>query len=149
MARSGASLACWVAGITLFLSVCTGNSDAAATPVKGTRKFCNVTGLAGDYRYEACGDFCKAEKAVNHCRYCKCKTCAFCQARLADTATSVHQARRKKKGGKRRRVKNSQPSAESVTVTVKHEPPSSAKVRKNRKRRAARAAETKTADVAA
>merc|ERR1719331_1615467 len=46
------------------------------------RKFCNTTAhgnLKGDYAYEACGAFCKATKATNHCRFCKCKACSFCK----------------------------------------------------------------------
>lgn len=42
--------------------------ESKATTVPLKRKFCNVTGLPGDYRYEACGEFCKEKKAVNHCR---------------------------------------------------------------------------------
>ena len=40
---------------------------------KPKRKFCNTTtyALKGDYAYEACGAFCKAAKAVNHCK-CAC-----------------------------------------------------------------------------
>ena len=56
--------------------------DQAALPVEVTgrqlaeekktpngRKYCNTTqyGLKGDYAYEACGTFCKAEKATNQC----------------------------------------------------------------------------------
>ena len=57
---------------------------------KPKRKFCNTTlagGFKGDYAYEACGTFCKAEKAQNHCKFCKCKACGFCSAMKGTSAS--------------------------------------------------------------
>ena len=41
------------------------------------RRLCH-TSLPGDYGFETCGGFCKSERAADHCKYCKCRTCAFC-----------------------------------------------------------------------
>ena len=27
---------------------------------------------------QACGAFCEAAKAINHCKFCKCRACSFC-----------------------------------------------------------------------
>ena len=36
------------------------------------------SGIAGDAARRGCAEWCKAEKAPNHCRFCKCAGCAFC-----------------------------------------------------------------------
>ena len=36
--------------------------------------------LKGDLPFMACGSFCKAAKAGNHCKFCKCRTCPYCTA---------------------------------------------------------------------
>jgi len=47
----------------------TGRQLAEEKKTPNGRKYCNTTqyGLKGDYAYEACGTFCKAEKATNQC----------------------------------------------------------------------------------
>lgn len=70
-------------------------AEAAAKP---KRKYCNTSayGLKGDYAYEACGAFCKQAKAVNHCKFCKCRACSFC-ATTASFARNVLGAKGKGK----------------------------------------------------
>lgn len=69
-----------------------------AVPATGAkRKFCNSS-MPGDYRYEACGEFCKAAKAKNHCQYCKCHTCTFCTADMIQAAKTKTRRLLKKKG---------------------------------------------------
>ena len=41
-------------------------------PLASARTACRST-LPGDFRYKACGDFCKQAKAANHCK-CACPT---------------------------------------------------------------------------
>jgi len=57
---------------------------------KPKRKYCNTSayGLKGDYAYEACGAFCKQAKAVNHCKFCKCRACEFC-ASIGSSSTPL------------------------------------------------------------
>ena len=43
----------------------------------GSRVRCTST-MRGDFTYATCGAFCTESKKVNHCRYCKCRTCSFC-----------------------------------------------------------------------
>lgn len=38
---------------------------------------CNSS-LFGDARRTLCSSFCKPIKAANHCKWCKCKACAWC-----------------------------------------------------------------------
>jgi len=33
----------------------------------------------GDTNFELCAPFCKSDKASGHCKFCKCKACAFCK----------------------------------------------------------------------
>jgi hypothetical protein len=42
-----------------------------------SRESCSTT-KPGDFTYKACAPFCKAERAQQHCLYCKCQTCDFC-----------------------------------------------------------------------
>ena len=73
------------------------DAPATTTTTKPKRKFCNAT-LPGDYRYEACGEFCKSAKAKNHCQYCKCHTCTFCTADIIAASKKKQQRFLKKKG---------------------------------------------------
>jgi len=41
------------------------------------------SGLSGDTNEVGCAAFCKADKASNHCRFCKCRTCGFCASLLS------------------------------------------------------------------
>ena len=72
-------------------------AEGAAPAPSAKRKFCNST-MPGDYRYEACGEFCKSVKAKNHCQYCKCRTCTFCTADMVQTSKSKTRRLLKKKG---------------------------------------------------
>mmetsp|Transcript_62301 Transcript_62301/g.103603 ORF Transcript_62301/g.103603 Transcript_62301/m.103603 type:complete len:210 (-) Transcript_62301:215-844(-) len=36
------------------------------------------SGLKGDAATELCASFCSAQKAENHCQFCKCRSCAYC-----------------------------------------------------------------------
>ena len=38
---------------------------------------------------QMCGGFCKASKAANHCKFCKCKTCSFCGGKPVAAALPV------------------------------------------------------------
>lgn len=38
------------------------------------------SGLKGDLHFRNCSSFCRAEKAVNHCKFCKCQSCSYCAA---------------------------------------------------------------------
>eukprot|EP00327_Prymnesium_parvum_P032887 CAMPEP_0195611378 /NCGR_PEP_ID=MMETSP0815-20121206/10309_1 /TAXON_ID=97485 /ORGANISM="Prymnesium parvum, Strain Texoma1" /LENGTH=183 /DNA_ID=CAMNT_0040751427 /DNA_START=35 /DNA_END=586 /DNA_ORIENTATION=- len=64
----------------VFAALACGLTSAADPSSKPKRKWCNTTvhGFAGDYAYEACGSFCKEAKAMNHCKFCKCRACSFC-----------------------------------------------------------------------
>merc|ERR1719198_202062 len=88
-------LAALAALLCLFVRESTAEGAAPATGAK--RKFCNST-MPGDYRYEACGEFCKAAKAKNHCQYCKCHTCTFCTADMIQASKSKTRRLLKKKG---------------------------------------------------
>jgi hypothetical protein len=93
------------------------------------RKTCPITNLPGDYRYEACGEFCKEPKAGNHCRYCKCKSCSFCQARLADVANQIHDNKVQLKAKRKaRKAAAAGDAGQTVTVQVQ----TGAKKRKNK-----------------
>ena len=78
---------------------------------KPSRKFCNTTlagSLTGDYAYEACGAFCKQAKAQNHCKFCKCRACAFCKmpaqaAAIVDKTPSL--SKEKKHSSKLKKLK--------------------------------------------
>jgi len=50
-----------------------GNSSAA-------KKTKCESSLKGDLPFMACGSFCKAARAGNHCTFCKCRTCPYCTA---------------------------------------------------------------------
>merc|ERR1719198_586952 len=88
-------LAALAALLCLFVRESAAEGAAPATGAK--RKFCNAT-LPGDYRYEACGEFCKSAKAKNHCQYCKCHTCTFCTADIIAASKKKQQRFLKKKG---------------------------------------------------
>jgi hypothetical protein len=107
--------------------------EEAGRSLAEKRKSCNGTNLPGDFRYEvrapaspsapaahtrasllpdhstapllqACGEFCKEQKATNHCRYCKCASCAFCKDSVATMASTLHAnkgAKRLKRQGAR------------------------------------------------
>lgn len=93
--RSSSLLAALAALLCLFVRESAAEGAAPATGAK--RKFCNST-MPGDYRYEACGEFCKAAKAKNHCQYCKCHTCTFCTADMIEASKSKTRRLLKKKG---------------------------------------------------
>ena len=65
-----------------------------ASLAAGDRKKC-VSGLKGDYQYEACGSFCKASQASRHCSFCKCRECSYCKEKeaiaVAKEKDGVHQ----------------------------------------------------------
>lgn len=54
---------------------------------EGDRQYCS-SNRPGDFKYRACGTFCKAERVSQHCGFCKCMTCTFCE-KAAGAATSV------------------------------------------------------------
>ena len=59
-----------------------GNSSAGkgGSSVAKAKKTKCESGLKGDLPFMTCGSFCKAAKAGNHCKFCKCRTCAYCTA---------------------------------------------------------------------
>ena len=94
-----------------------GGADAPATTTttKPKRKFCNAT-LPGDYRYEACGEFCKSAKARNHCQYCKCHSCTFCPPDAIASSKKKTQRLLKKKGPFAKPKKNKKAKATDSSV---------------------------------
>jgi len=56
-----------------------GNSSAKTGGAKPKKTKCE-SGLKGDLPFITCGSFCKAAKAGNHCKFCKCRSCAYCTA---------------------------------------------------------------------
>jgi len=41
---------------------------------------CDTAGMKADAVSATCSHFCQAERASNHCRYCKCRACPYCEA---------------------------------------------------------------------
>lgn len=70
---------------------------------------------------QACGEFCKEPKATNHCRYCKCRSCSFCQAKVHEMAPKIHEAKKAKKAKRSAKKEAAAGGASEHTVTVKVE----------------------------
>ena len=89
---------------------------------KPKRKYCNTSayGLKGDYAYEACGAFCKQAKAVNHCKFCKCRACTFC-ASVAQKS-SLGGVTKRSKGTNTPGVKAAKKGLKQATGQSKKEP---------------------------
>ena len=89
---------------------------------KPKRKYCNTSayGLKGDYAYEACGAFCKQAKAVNHCKFCKCRACTFC-ASVAQKS-SLGGVMKRSKGTNTPGVKAAKKGLKQATGQSKKEP---------------------------
>ena len=50
----------------------------AGKAVGGAGKEQCASGIKGDLPFMTCAGFCKSSKATNHCKFCKCRTCAYC-----------------------------------------------------------------------
>ena len=73
-------------------------------------------------------------------RACRCKACPFCQARLADSANQMRQARKSGKMRRRGMKKKQEQSESTVTVTVNTPAPTTPRKRRKRRKGAPEAA---------
>ena len=73
-------------------------------------------------------------------RACRCKACPFCQARLADSANQMRQARKSGKMRRRGMMKKQEQSESTVTVTVNTPAPTTPRKRRKRRKGAPEAA---------
>ena len=109
--HSAAAYAPWPSELEIWEA-----SEQPRRLLKETRKFCNVSeyGLKGDYAYEACSNFCKQAKASNHCRFCKCRACAFCKVTATESTASSSWQADKQASSHRKRSGSSSRSGETI-----------------------------------
>mmetsp|Transcript_72573 Transcript_72573/g.121082 ORF Transcript_72573/g.121082 Transcript_72573/m.121082 type:complete len:343 (+) Transcript_72573:46-1074(+) len=94
----------------------------------GKRKHC-MSGIKGDYQFETCGGFCKENKAVNHCKFCKCRSCKFCPSTMGSKDAASKPAEASKSAGKPAEVTQPAVPAEyraPIDVSAKAEAPETA-----------------------